>query len=87
MNNNNFNGYSRWLRDNLWNLIITFAGIIFAYAAIQTRISIVEARTEQVEKKLAEYPSQEYFDLKFKTIEVNLEEVKVDVKKHLQEDR
>jgi len=87
MKNNNGNGYSKWLKDNLWNLIITFASIIFAYAAMQTRMSIIEAKSEVMEKKLAEYPSQEYFDLKFKIIESQLEEVKLDVKQHLGDSR
>ncbi|MCL5018878.1 MAG: hypothetical protein M1426_00140 [Patescibacteria group bacterium] len=81
------NGVAGWLKDNLWNLIITFVAIIIAFVTMQARITAVELKEEQLSKKVAEYPSQDFFNLKFQTIESNLNEIKQDLKEHLQETR
>ena len=86
MNNNNLNGYSRWLRDNLWNLIITFATVILAYATMATRVAIIEAKAEILEEKVTTYPSQDYFEEKFRNTDQKLEELKNDLKEHLRKD-
>jgi len=59
-----------WLKDNSWNLIVTVSGIIIAFTVLNYRINAMEA-------KLAEYPSQDYFELRFKQIDVSIQELKV----------
>ena len=58
-----------WLKDNSWNLIVTVAGIIVAFTILNYRINAMEV-------KLAEYPSQDYFELRFKNLDKNIEELK-----------
>lgn len=58
-----------WIRDNLWNLIVTFSAGVFMYASIVTRLNSVEA-------KVADFPSREYFELRFATLEEAVRELK-----------
>lgn len=58
---------NNWLKDNAWNIIVTGVAISIAFATL-------DARVKAVESKVAEYPSQDYFELKFKTIEEKIED-------------
>lgn len=53
---------NEWLKENAWNIIVTAVGITLAYATLNARVLAVE-------EKVGQYPSQDYFDLKFQTIE------------------
>jgi len=53
-----------WLRQN-WFIIIFIGSLIVAWTSVNIRVNAME-------KALAEYPSEDYFDLKFKTIEKDL---------------
>jgi hypothetical protein len=55
-----------WLKENSWNLIITVAGIIIAF-------SVLNFRVEALEKRIAEYPSQDWFELKFDNIDEKID--------------
>jgi len=57
-----------WLKNNTWNLVITFAGIIAAFALANYRINAMEMT-------IAKYPSQDYFELKFKTIDKSIQDL------------
>jgi hypothetical protein len=74
-----------WVRNNLWNLIVTTVLIVIAFVTVQAKVTALELKTADLEIKIAQYPSQDYFDLKFKTIESQLLEVKQDLKAHLAE--
>ena len=77
-----------WLRSNLWNLIITAVAIIVAFVTIQAKIIALELKTTNLEQRVATYPSQEYFDLRFETIEkgqIDLKEQILEVKKELKQ--
>ena len=66
-------GFSDWLKQNFFTLLVTVAGMAMAYG-------ILNARVMAMEIKIAEYPSQDWFQLKFDTIEkrFNTIEVKID---------
>ena len=78
------NGVNSWLRTNLWNLIITTIAIIIAFVTLSSRVTALEIEQAQFQTRLTQYPSEDYFDLKFKTIEASLSEVKADLKQHIE---
>lgn len=56
------NGITSWLKQNIW-AIIFFAGVTIAgYATLR-------AKVDAMETQLAKYPSQDYFTLKFDTLD------------------
>ncbi len=89
MKNNNS---TTWLKNNFWNLLITFVSIVVAFVSLQNRVSAnekdiqaIQARLDTIEKVLTTLPTKEFMDLKLNPIQQDLTEVKLDVKKHLQE--
>ena len=58
-----------WLKNNTWNLVVTFAAVITAFALANYRINAMEVQ-------IAKYPSQDYFELKFKTIDQATQDLK-----------
>jgi hypothetical protein len=65
-----------WLKDNSWNLLLTTVGIIMAFTVANMRINAMET-------KVAEYPSYDYFELKFQTVEKNIAELKTTLNAHM----
>jgi hypothetical protein len=59
-----------WLKDNSWNLLVTFVAIIIAWTLFNSRLQAVEA-------SISQYPSYDYFELRFKQIESSIQELKV----------
>ena len=57
-----------WLKNNTWNLVVTFAAVITAFALANYRINAMEVQ-------IAKYPSQDYFELKFKTIDQAIQDL------------
>jgi len=62
------NNLHEWFRENLWAFIIVSAGAIITFAILQQRVSALEA-------KVAQYPSQDWFELKFDIIDERLESI------------
>ena len=62
MPSNNNNGFSDWLKQNFITLLVLIAGLAMGYGILNARVAAAEA-------KIAEYPSQDWFQLKFDTIE------------------
>lgn len=60
------NSFMSWLSANAINLIILVGGMLIAWGALNTRVNAIEA-------KVAEYPSQDWFELKFDEIDKSLE--------------
>ena len=59
------NGAVNILKQNAWPLIVVIAGWLVGFALLQARVSTLEA-------SVAEYPSQDYFSLKFQNIDDKL---------------
>lgn len=90
--NNTANLSTQWLKDNFWNLLISFTGIIIAWSTINNKVSYLEIRAQtnyekiaQLEELLKNLPNTEMLRLELAPIKADLTEVKADVKKHLQE--
>ncbi len=62
------NGLHQWFKQNLWPFIAVVIGAIITFAILQQRVSALE-------NKLSEYPSQDYFELKFQVIDQRLESI------------
>lgn len=62
------NGLVSWFKQNAW-AIIFFAGVTIAgYATLRAQVNAMEA-------KLAQYPSQDYFTLRFDTLDSRILEL------------
>lgn len=62
------NGLVSWFKQNAW-AIIFFAGVTIAgYATLRAKVDAMEV-------KLAQYPSQDYFTLKFDTLDTKIVEL------------
>ena len=68
----NSNSIKQWLSANIFQLIILVGGALLTWGALNARVSAIE-------KKVAQYPSSDYFELKFeevsKDIGVNTEAI------------
>lgn len=61
-----------WLIDNSWNLIVTVVAIIVAFTYLKVEVISNTDKIGALENKVATYPSEDYFTLKFKTIDDNI---------------
>jgi len=66
-----------WVRGNMWNLLVTIVMIVSASSLLMYRV-------DAVEKKIASYPSYDYFELKFRTLDVQLKELNDKLEFHIQ---
>jgi uncharacterized lipoprotein YddW (UPF0748 family) len=92
MKNNNNNKFKTWLSNNAITLIIIYTGIIIGYAALKVQVIATATEVQAIQERVDTYPSEQYFELKFKTLEDNqnkmdetLKEVQASLNKHLQE--
>lgn len=55
----------KWFWSNLFNLLVLVGGMILAWGALNARVNAIET-------KVAEYPSQDWFELKFDGIDSSI---------------
>jgi len=67
-----------FLTKNAW-------GIIGVIVVMVTFYSLTNYRLTRAEVKLAQYPSQDYFELKFKTVDDKLIELNQKITDHIDE--
>jgi len=60
---------SQFLKDNLWNIFVAVFAAAIAFIWVKADIISLNYRLGVAEAKQAEYPSQDWFELKFKTID------------------
>jgi len=58
---------NKLIENNIIKLVIIFTSIVVGYTMINANVKANTARIELVEIKQAEFPTKEWFDLKFKT--------------------
>lgn len=63
------NIFMEWLKSNLITLVVLASGMLLAWAALNARVEAIEA-------KVSQYPSQDWFELKFETIQKGIDENK-----------
>ena len=85
------NGLRGWLYNNSWNLIVTFTGILLVFSLLNAKVDNTVVAVSSLQTKLDKYPSEQYFDLKFEVqeeklvaLERKVDEISLDLKKHLQ---
>ena len=88
----NNNTIKDWLYGNSWNLLVTFTGIILGFAFLSARVDNAQNTVYALQMQLNKYPSEQYFDLKFKTqddkisaLEKKIDDLNTTINKHLQE--
>lgn len=81
MTNKN-NGFHGWLKQNAWPITIAMLGVLSMGVIGLSKIEINVQAIEEIEKSVAEYPSKDWFELKFQNIDEKLSnlEKKVDKK-------
>jgi hypothetical protein len=90
MSKNN-NTIKDWIYGNSWNLLITFTGIVIGFALLNARVDANATTIYALQMRLDKYPSEQYFDLKFKTqeeklnaLEKKIDDINIALNKHLQ---
>jgi len=58
-----------FLKDHLWQIIVILFVSSISFVILKEEVKGLATRVDAVEIKQAEYPSQEWFELKFSTIE------------------
>jgi len=58
-----------FLKDHLWQIIVILFVSATSFMILREEVKGLATRVEAVEIKQAEYPSQDWFELKFSTIE------------------
>jgi hypothetical protein len=66
-----------WIKSNGLQIAIMAAGAILAWGAINARVSAIEA-------KVNEYPSQDWFELKFDNIDKQIIELDKKCETHIE---
>ena len=74
-----------WLNNNSWNLMVTVVAIIVAFTYLKVGVKTNTDKIQAIEAKVASYPSVDYFDLKFKTIDESLNRLTIKVDEHIKE--
>jgi hypothetical protein len=69
------NKLTNWFFNNSWSMIVAGVAITLSFAYLVSRV-------EALEKKVEPFPSYDYFELKFNTIQDQVEEVKLSIKEH-----
>ena len=64
---------SEFLRQHLWQILVFGFGWGIAFIALKYEVVGIQHRVMAIEESLAEYPSQEWFELKFLTIEEKID--------------
>jgi hypothetical protein len=70
------NNVTSWVKQNLWGIILFVGMFIAGYATLNAKVNAME-------KQLSLYPSQDYFELKFNTIDDKLIELNDKLSSHL----
>jgi len=68
-----------WLRNNLWNILTVAVAIIIGWAYLQSAVRVNAQAISQLERRIDAYPSEEYFELKFQTIDNSIRDVRKDL--------
>lgn len=70
--NNNFHG---WLKTNAWPIIIAILGILGMGVVGLSGIKANAQEIIEIREEMVEYPSKEWFELKFDTIDQSIQDL------------
>jgi hypothetical protein len=77
------NTINNWFFNNSWSLIVVLVTFIIGFSLLKYRVDINTGIIYALQEKVNAYPTEQYFDMRFKNIETSLNEVKEDFKEHL----
>lgn len=60
---------SQFLNNHLWQILVFIGGFIVIFSALRAEVTANAREIIEIKEKQATYPSQEWFELKFETIE------------------
>ena len=79
------NTINNWFFNNSWSLIVVFVTFIIGFSLLKYRVDINTGIIYALQEKVNAYPTEQYFNERFKNIEKSLDEVKTDLKVHMAE--
>ena len=65
----------KWLYENSWNLIITFVGLVTLASLVRGEVKANSLSIYSLQKQVNRYPSEDYFEEKFRVIEKTLDDL------------
>lgn len=73
-----------WLKENIITLILLIVSGALAWGGLSSRVDAVDDRTKNLEKKVSEYPSRDYFEEKFNHTNENIQRLDSAFERHLE---
>lgn len=70
------------IKKNLFQIVLIAIGITIAFTVLQQELKTLAYQVQAQQKVLDKYPSEDYFDLKFKTIDDKLQVLTDDLREH-----
>ena len=64
-----------FLKDHLWQIIVILFVSATSFMILREEVKGLATRVEAVEIKQAEYPSQDWFELKFRMVDEKIEDL------------
>lgn len=69
-----------WFINNSWNLTLTFVAIVVAFSLLKYEVADNTKRIQALDNKVTQYPSKDYFELKFVTIDEKQATIETSIK-------
>lgn len=66
------NTMNEFMKSNAITILVLIGGMAIAWGALNARVMSVEAQEKALEANVAQYPSKDYFSLKFSDIDTKL---------------
>ena len=67
----------------LWQILVLVFGFAISFVLLQEQVNTITKRVDAVEIKQAEYPSQEWFELKFSIIDEKIDDLEKKIDKSI----
>jgi len=67
------NGINAFIRERGFQLVMIVVSGVVAFAVLGNQVKTLAKDLVKLEEKLAEYPSKDWFELKFETLEEAIE--------------
>ena len=64
-----------FLKDHLWQILVILFVSSISFVILKEEVKAVTKRVEAVEFRQAEYPSQDWFELKFRMVDEKIEDL------------
>lgn len=75
----NNNSISNYLKQHFLQLLIILVSFAVSFAVIQSKVAANAEKIEEIKERVARYPSEQYFDLRFSIIEKRLDKMEAKI--------